>query len=201
MKNLLIFLFGAACGAGGTMLWLRKDIKKELKRIDSERKAASDVPFVVGELEPEKNKMYADDNKYLRTQAKAQYHQVVNQYNVTAEPEDKMEENDISDVESSFSETDGGIFEIDCDTFMHDHSNEKVRLVYFRGDHIMSEENGTVITSPAMLVGGQWESCVGNYADRTAFIRNPRLVTDYEIYVEDGLYEDEYGVEDNYRED
>ena len=192
MKNLLIFLFGAACGAGGTMLWLRKDIKKELKRIDSERKAASDVPFIVGEQEPEKNE---------RTQVKAQYRQVVNQYNVTAEPEDKMEENDISDVESSFSETDGGIFEIDCDTFMHDHSNEKVRLVYFREDRIMSEENGTVITNPAMLVGGQWESCVGNYADRTAFIRNPRLVTDYEIYVEDGLYEDEYGVEDNYRED
>lgn len=192
MKNLLIFLFGAACGAGGTMLWLRKDIKNELKRIDSERKAASDVPFVVGEQEPENNE---------RAKVKAQYRQVVNQYNVTAEPEDKMEENDISDVEGSFSETDGGIFEIDCDTFMHDHSNEKVRLVYFRGDRIMSEENGTVITNPAMLVGGQWESCVGNYADRTAFIRNPRLVTDYEIYVEDGLYEDEYGVEDNYRED
>ena len=31
MKNVLIFLFGAGLGVGGTLLWLRKDIKKDLE--------------------------------------------------------------------------------------------------------------------------------------------------------------------------
>lgn len=193
MKNLLIFLFGAACGVGGTMLWLRKDIKKELNRIETEKKDVADEPFVVKE----------NDADEKRKQVKAQYHDVVNQYTVVKEEDvsDCEDKKEGFDPDKGFSDTDGGIFEIDCDEFMHDHSNEKVRLVYFRGDKIMCEENGTKIVNPAMLVGGQWESCVGNYADRTAFIRNARGVTDYEIYVEDGLYSDEYGIEDNYRED
>ena len=94
-----------------------------------------------------------------------------------------------------------GLGEIDEDDFMRNDANEKERLVYYRGDRIMATESGTIITNPAMLVGVTWENCVGNYADRTAFIRNSKLVTDYEIYVEDGLYTDEYGDENNLRED
>ena len=194
MKNLLIFLFGAAVGVGGTMLWLRKGIKKELEEI-KKSKTNEEVPFVVNE---EEGKTEGDK----KAQVKAQYHETVNQYNTTVPMRETEEKTDSTiDPEEGFSDTDGGIVEIDCDDFMHNQDNEKVRLVYFRGDHVMCEENGTVIAAPAMLVGGNWENCVGNYADRTAFIRNSRLVTDYEIYVEDGLYVDEYGVNEDYRED
>jgi hypothetical protein len=98
-------------------------------------------------------------------------------------------------------ETDGGCFEIDEEDFLHNDANEKERYVYYRGDRIMATENGTIITNPAMFVGTMWENCVGNYANNTAFIRNSRLNTDFEIYVEDGLYSDEYGDELNLRED
>jgi hypothetical protein len=57
----------------------------------------------------------------------------------------------------------------------------------------MCTENGTKIERPALLVGGEWENCVGNYANRTAFIHNGRLNMDYQIYVEDGFYADEFG--------
>ena len=65
----------------------------------------------------------------------------------------------------------------------------------------MCTENGTIYPNPADIVGAAWEQSVGKYAENTAFIRNKRNLTDYEIYVEDGLYTDEYGDENNFRED
>lgn len=204
MKNLLIFLFGAAFGVGGTLLWLRKDIEKELDNIRIHSKNEDDIPFTVGDNTKNKNKNEKDDmNKYIpeedRPEALKEENRI--QYNKIIEENYDLDDEDVGDVEASFSDTSEGIFEIDEDDFMHDHSNEKERLVYYRGDCIMSTENGTIIKNPFPLVGENWEQFVGNYADRTAFIRNPKLVTDYEIYVEDGLYSDEFGDEENFRED
>lgn len=199
MKNLLIFLFGVGFGVGGTMIWLRKDIKKHLEEMQNKEKPESEEPFVV---EDDKKKDAGDDTdnavqaNRITPEMRVKYNEMVVEYKKN-EPVTEEDEPDIRGRD----ETDGGFVEIDADEFMHDHSNEKERLVYFRGDRIMCTESGTIIANPYMLVGGEWENCVGNYADRTAFIRNPKLVTDYEIYVEDGLYSDEYGVEDNYRED
>lgn len=210
MKNLLIFLFGASVGAVGTLFYLRKGIKKQLETIENEAKNAakegqnkekedgkedkknedqgqngSDLPFVMEEK---------DVPNALKENIKVQYNKIIN---------DNYRGHSPVPVTGTMSsnETESGCFEIDMDEYMYDKSNEKDRLVYYRGDRIMATERGTIIPNPADLVGTTWENCVGNYADRTAFIRNARLVTDYEIYVEDGLYTDEYGDEDLLRED
>lgn len=203
MKSLLIFLFGVGCGVGGTLVWLRKDIRKELEAIEN-RKNEENIPFEVKnteENEGKSGKMTQDLGKFepsdevpeaLKEENRIRYDKIIEEnYGETAD-----DGADFDDEIEPSDETDGGIFEIDEDEFMHNHDYEKDHLVYFRGDKIMSTESGTVIENPFMLVGGEWENCVGNYADRTAFIRNPRLTMDYEIYVEDGLYVDEYGVED-----
>ena len=203
MKNLLIFLFGVGCGVGGTLVWLRKDIRRELDAIEN-RKNEEDIPFTVGEpkkKEEKSEKMTQNLDKYepsedvpeaLKEENRIRYDKIIDEnYVETVEDED-----DFDDDPGASDESDGGIFEIDEDEFVHNYDNEKERLVYFRGDKIMSTESGTIIQNPFPLIGGEWENCVGNYADNTAFIRNPRLTTDYEIYVEDGLYTDEFGVED-----
>lgn len=179
MKNFLIFIFGAAFGVGGTLLWLRKDIKKELEGIKNQENS-NDIPFVVDEKGPKTDKK---GNSATSERVKTEYHKIIQ----------ATEEGTVTNTTDGNDETDGGIFEIDADDFMHNHDNEKERLVYFRGDRVMATEKGTIIPNPFNLIGGEWESCVGNYADRTAFIRNSKMVTDYEIYVEDGLYEDEFG--------
>lgn len=186
MKNFMVLLLGIGIGVGGTLFWLRKDIKKQIQEMENTKneaenseKGADDVPFSmenpVVELpkEPKKTEKIAYNNIPLE--------------------EKGVEEDDSSEEIHGSDETDGGIFEIDVDEMMHNHEYEKERLVYFRGDKIMATESGTIIGNPFLLVGGEWETCVGNYADNTAFIRNPKMVTDYEIYVEDGLYSDEYG--------
>jgi hypothetical protein len=91
------------------------------------------------------------------------------------------------------TETGDGFSEINKDDYVNDKTYEKDLLVYYRGDRIVSTENGTVITNPAILIGTDWERLIGIYAPNTAFVRNNRLVTDYEIYVEEGSYTDEYG--------
>ena len=228
MKNLLIFLFGAAVGAGGMLLWLRKDIKEELKKAEKSGSEApengenssendQEEPFTVYDQGENNAKIVAaSDNYEPEKRAKVPYNTLFQgseekSSGLYFDPRDngfsvRMKENDDDDDEDPESgfigndETDGGVFEIDKDDFMADDGYEQERIVYYRGDRIMATEDGTIITNPFILVGGEWDKCVGNYADRTAFIRNPRLATDYEIFVEDGLYSDEYGPPDGYRE-
>ena len=207
MKNLMIFLFGAAFGSVGTLFYLRKDIKKKLEEMNNQQETVQNEQKNDDENGSEKDTEESNIpfemrdemvSNALRETTKVNYNKILND-NYRGRPPVP-----VTNLESDFQgmdETDGGCFEIDINDFMNDETNEKERLVYFKGDRIMATENGTIITNPAMYVGTMWENCVGNYADRTAFIRNARLVTDYEIYVEDGLYSDEYGDENNFRED
>jgi len=224
MKYILSFLFGAACGVGGTLLWLHKDIKDELKAIKND----SELPFTCGDektQESSENATRSDNTASQghsergvskKEQERTDYHKIVNAVKTGEKPnltvpvlprEDipeasyESEEESEEDKVTLLNEVPEGVVEIDMDTFENDKSNEKDYLVYYPGDHIMCTENGTIITNPAMLVGTNWEQFVGHYAARTAFVRNAKLVTDYEIYMEDGLYTDEYGPYDIGRED
>ena len=203
MKNLLIFLFGAAVGSVGTLFYLRKDIKNQLQTIENNAKngensgadgnknggSESDIPFEMRE---------ESISTAVKEGTRINYNKIIEENGYRGKsPVPITNGSDISGMD----ETDGGFFEIDMDEFMHDQTYAKERVVYYRGDRIMSSEAGTIFTNPAALVGSTWECCVGNYAEHTAFIRNSKLGTDYEIYVEDGLYTDEFGDENNFRED
>ena len=223
MRYILAFLFGAGCGAGGTLLWLRKDVKKELESREMAQNC-DEVPFTVGEgtdsgneakaaVGPENGLKHEDEvSVKAKKDEKIAYHKIVGQYkDATSTILQAAKDNPVSvrpRDEDLFAPSVAPIPEIqkpkaseeyaDCvpisrADFKEENGNEKEQYVYFRGDRIMSTENGTIIPNPAVLVGTEWEKYIGQDAERTAFIRNPNLVTDYEIYVEDGLYEDEFG--------
>ena len=196
MKYFFTFIAGVAVGAGGMMLWLRKDIKKQLDEI----KTDSVAPDIQEEKEPEK-----PDSEEKRKE----YHKAVMEV-IDAVPTpyremsiaamEKNEEQNEDEEPPVEKKRTIDIHGIDADTFIHDHDYMQEHIVYYRGDKIMATENGTRIEKPAILVGNLWEDEIGRYANRTAFIRNHSLMTDYEIYVEDGSYVDEYGPIDD-RED
>ncbi len=200
MKNLMVLLLGFGLGIGGTLLWLRKDIQKQIQELENtknEENVEDNIPFSM-KKEVKKNVQKAVE---ARKTEKTAYHNVPQVESKPQEAEIEPEEEEEIDYGGEFvDETDGGIIEIDVDEMMHNHEYEKERLVYFRGDKIMATESGTIIGNPYILVGGEWESCVGNFADNTAFIRNNKTVTDYEIFVEDGLYADEYGSESGFED-
>lgn len=225
MKNLLIFLFGALVGAGGTFIYLRKEIKQELNDI----REANEVPFTVGENEKNggngaEGKAKASNNdkntdfnaaeaaavtqreaEMARNEAKVAYNKIIDDISSGKKPAvcvpvlPREEENDsMSDnnlYEGHFADEVGptdGYFEIDLDEFRNDKSNEKENYIYYMGDHVMATENGTIITNPALLVGNNWESLVGKYKKDSAFIRNAKMCTDYEIVVDPDAYADRY---------
>ena len=205
MRYILAFLFGAGCGAGGMLLWLRKDIRKELDSRETPQNC-DEVPFTMGEgtdsgnntesLREAKNGLRSENEISVnaRKDEKIAYHKIVTETKENPIPV-KPREEDLFPKKAEPPEEFVDAVPISKEDFKADDNNEKEHLVYFRGDHIMSTENGTIIANPAMLVGTTWENYIGDYAPRTAYMRNPNLVTDYEIMVEDGLYEDEYGSE------
>lgn len=230
MKNLLIFLFGAACGAGGMLLWLRKDIKKELNKAHESPQNDSELPFTMEdktnrekEEKPVRSDSGASEGHSERAvsekeESRMKYNNIINDIKNGTQPkltipimarEDVPEahyQRDDDQTEYDIKETDTSdpqFVEIEIEEFKHDDEYEKERLVYYQDDHIMATENGTIITNPAILVGSDWERYVGDSADRTAFVRNKRNSIDYEIYVENGTYEDEWGPFDTttFRED
>lgn len=199
MKNLFIFLFGATCGAAGMFFYLRKDIKKKLddmqanvvqNTVENGDQKKEDLPFEVKDEVPAAVAAEATT---------VNYNKIVDENGYRGNAPVPVTEGVMSG--ERINETDWGVVEIDMDTFMHDKSFEKERLVYFQGDRVLCNENGTIFPNPAELVGVMWEQGVGRFADNTSFIRNKRLVTDYEIYVENGLYTEEYGDENIFRED
>lgn len=220
MKYILTFLFGAACGVGGTLLWLRKDIKERLEKAEN----SDELPFVIGDENTKENNENSSRSENTasqghsthdiskREQEKVDYHRIVSAVQNGEKPsvpipvmprehDGYMTEEESDEVEDdldiqNLSEIPNEVFEIDKETFNHDESNEKSYLTYFQGDRIMATESGAIIAEPAVLIGPNWEQYVGHYAMNTAFIRNPRLATDYEIILEDGLYEEEYGPAD-----
>ena len=191
MKNLLIFLFGAAAGACGMLVWLRKGIKQELEK---QAEAKEDLPFTVSDEDKKEEIPVNIEEHTIDPETRVQYHNIVNEVknNVVEDPDEAFDQNPTDGYFVESDEKAGLFVEIDDEEYLHNHDYEKEKLVYFRGDHIMCNENGTIYP-PYQLVGDDWENYVGNHAFNTAFIRNNRLLTDYEIYVEDGLYEDEYG--------
>jgi len=226
MKNILIFLFGAACGAAGSLFYLRKEVKKELAERDKKAEMAkneekeADLPFEMKEKEAEKvqavdenaDKVAINQPVAAREMTKIAYNNIVNQVKngekmrpgpgVPVMPRDEInddmdanlaEQDDASDDHEPVKARADVFFEIDKDEFEFDKDYEKDRIVYFKGDRVMCTEAGKVIENPYLFVGNQWEDWVGDYAERTAFVRNVRLKTDYEVYVENGTYVDEYG--------
>lgn len=229
MKNLIIFLFGAACGAGGTLLWLRKGIKRELEKMHETAQNDDDLPFTMGDETAKGNdekrsrsdsgasEGHSEKPMAVNDENRTKYSKIVNAVKTGEQPVLQVPIPPREDIpEACYAESEGknndmdiqeaehdrlGISEIEEEEFIHDDTFEKDRLVYFQDDRVMATENGTIITNPAMLVGNDWGQFVGHFADRTAFIRNNYLMTDYEIYVEDGTYEDEYGPYETMRED
>ena len=215
MKNLIYFMLGFGVGAAGCFLWLHKEIKK----IAEKQAKEAEVPFTVdengknGENEAnEKASVSAVEGPTSdRNEAKVQYNEIVkNTVEGHSEPPTASwgsipvpvmprEEEKIGmgneDLEKNFitpEPGEEGIFEIDEQEYLAETGDEKEFLMWFRGDHILCEENGTIISNPVMLIGNGWTQYVGHYAHDTAFVKNARLCTKYEIKCEEGLYTDEF---------
>lgn len=220
MKYLLSFLFGVGCGVGGTLLWLRKDIKQELEKARTSAVEASELPFTMGDTTTGENKETGVRSEseaserpsegYIRDKAaeKVEYNKMIDEINSGVKPpvpipvreregdvdisEDDSDEDDDDNI-TLLNEQPDIIRPIDIEEFKYEDKYEKVELVYFSTDRVVSTENGCVYPNPAICIGSNWEQYVGQYAPKEAFIRNERQMTDYDISIEDCTFAEYFG--------
>lgn len=95
MKNLLIFAAGVAIGAVGTLIWLRKDIKKTIEEQNNAKSAAEnekngngedDLPFTMGENGEKSEKKDENSDKVAvntpvstRDQQRIEYNKIIDE--------------------------------------------------------------------------------------------------------------------------
>lgn len=213
MKNLAIFLLGAICGVGGTLLFLRKDIKERLEASqngsgavlsdESINDTGNNEKTTTGDSEGSESNIAQKTISKTGTE-KVRYDKIItavesgdNIAPVLVKPrdDDSVSLDNMDPVVTHMSDIPEGTVAIDYETFDGDNSCEKERLIYYLGDRVMSTEQGAIIQNPALLVGSDWDQYIGKYMQNTAFIRNMRLAMDYEIFIEKGFYVDEWGNE------
>lgn len=223
MKNFLIFLFGAGIGFGTSMIVLHKSIKKQLDAIreNSNNKEAKPISNDKNDNKKEENDTKNDDDKdenvpftmknsknnQDREKDKIAYHKMVDAY-TSSPPVPIMSREDVPNNDEDDGYGVGAVFmddnydqtiePIDVEIYRNDKSFSKEFVTCYMGDHIFVTENGTKIEAPGILFGNNWEQFIGNYRVNTAFIRNNKLRRDYEIFAEEGLYQDDYGAEDGF---
>lgn len=206
MKNLVYFLLGVGIGAGGTFLWLHN----ELKKVKDQQNTKEEVPFTADDnKENAGNNGNASNNietpeVNARQEMKTAYSNIVqststapvqdNGSNWGSAPVPVMPREEVTEVENEGQ----GIFEITKEDYLAETGDEKEYLLWYRVDHVLCEEDGTIIRNPAMFIGHDWMNYVGHYAKDTAFVKNARLCTKYEIKCEEGLYTDVHGPYDEY---
>lgn len=210
MKNILIFLGGAVCGAVGALWYLRKDYEAKLEE--------AEVRLNAVEEQVEENTKKVEENTKKITKNASKLAKKARDYSKMCEKLQYKDENGpVSAVEAliredrekdeSVDQEDDLPFEgpseglndvpygISDKDFIHDGKEDfdKVTIFYYRGDDVLAEEDGTVIEDWKYNVGEDWKDQVGRFVDDEAFIRNERTGTDYNIVCEDMSYTDEFG--------
>ena len=61
-------------------------------------------------------------------------------------------------------------------------------LTYYAGNDVLVDDEGDPIEDPGRTVGTEFSSHFGEYEDDAVFVRNDRLMSDYQILLDPGAY-------------
>lgn len=180
-KELLIFCSGAACGAvlGLKLIDMKyqKSYEEEVnKRIDSimDEKRAE-------EKERKRERQETD----LHT--KVQYNQIVRKEYDDNGKEETMAENYEHPMDDDEEPVADSPYVIDEDEFDAKNGYDKESLYYYLGNHLLVNDQDEVV-EPAdaeIMLGHGWD----NTDLQVTYIRNEKIRTDYELVINQGIYE------------
>lgn len=212
MKNLIIFISGCICGSVGTLLYLRKDIQNRMEAMENSSESTEnkdeELPFTVGEGgevdEVRSDGIAINDDTRVRevpnkvNTNKVRYDDLVRKTmsseDINAE-EDPNDDGDDPQNEAFYEELKSRPqFEpiYDMSDF-NDPNFSTETYIFYRGDNVFCTDNGTIVERPALLVGTEWPNWIGKVKPNTALVRDNKRIKSIDIFVEDGLYSDEYG--------
>jgi len=204
MKGILIFLAGAGVGAGVTAFVLKSKYDSKLEKKASElsdiyRKKLEDAGlanFTVDEkpdineaAKANLNKPYSDISRaYSKTFENGP---VAN--NVESDRDDRVDEKLGQKVANAVMDY---IYTISPDEFASTHADYEKATLQFYTDEILADEQGEPV-NPNGTIGDDFVNHFDEFERDVVYIRNDKLLTDYEVIREAMSYEDYYGIGDD----
>ena len=213
-QGVIIFATGAVSGAVGSLFYLRKEFEK---KVEEEVVARERIKTEFSDKENEKQRIQdaaTIDSKRSRGIAEREGY---SSDNVTAMIRDERTEasrglktNPIRRKDVIFSVDENGSIDdspsegpadipygITSEDFIGTRQEyDKTTLIFYMKDSTLSTEDGDIIQDPEYLIGerSNWWPEVGrsNPAELSAYIRNEKISTDYEILCENKAYTDDW---------
>lgn len=189
MKELLIFVAGAAVGVGATIFIMKKKTNEEITTKVSEfqemyRKKLEDAGLANFE------KPNNDINEKAKANLMKDYNTIVTAYNGVKDNEDKV----IADTQTQ--NTSDYIYPISPDEFANSNPNYEKTTLQFYTDEILADMDGVPVNSTG-TIGDDFVNQFDMFEHDVVYIRNDKLLTDYEVLREAMSYEDYYGISDD----
>lgn len=168
MRKVLIFCLGAAVGAVGTYILMRKKheelLREEVESVKDAYRAKADIPEEPKEGSADIQKPRFSDKpddlmEYYKTIEKNRYD--------TAEKSADIPEAAYIIPPDSFGELD----------------YDQISLNYW-ADKVLTDEDDNIIEAPETIIGGEALGSFGKYEDDSVYVRNDELRVDYEILLD-----------------
>lgn len=187
MNNTLskVFIFAVGAAIGSVTTW--KFVETKYKKIANEEIASVKETFSRGhriEVKPvDEVANVEEDKEYTPTEedlAKLKDTIATNGYRDYSTKKEKKEDVDVDTP-----------YVISPEEFDENDDYDTVSLTYY-SDGVLADEQGNIIEDVDSLVGKDSLNHFGEYEDDSVFVRNDRLMTDYEILADTQRYVDIY---------
>ena len=200
-KTIISFILGAAIGSGVTFLVTKKEIFQRKEQALNNTKAKEQALNNTKAKEQALNNTKAKEDLYEKVIAKG-HDLVKNTVNLTKEVENSKKEftayNDITKkyaekkVEPEFETDEPHVISIE-EFYDPDYDHYDKIGLYYTSDGKLIDENNELVENPDEKVGKKFVNHFGDDEEDSAYIRNDKLETDYEIVREDESYSEVTG--------
>lgn len=185
-KYVATFAAGAVLGALGTLLWLRKEYNKKIEEAVVEKTQKIESKKVEKITKEDIDQAKETDKAFEKAYEKMN-RELIKRHGYSGDDAETIVRDELPDDQK---ESPYGIS--DEDFLLTNREYNKIALLYY-DDGVLATEDGTVVEDVLYVLGPHWMMEVGKYEDDTAYIRNDRIGSDYEIIIEHLNYADEYG--------
>lgn len=187
MKNILIFLSGAAIGSVVTWKLIEKKYKdladEEIESVKETFKTRDERPTVIG-MDIGKGKDVSEETELLYANGKiveidddvVNYSKIASEYEPTTEEEAEDLENATVEVEVGKEEK---AIEIIPPEEFGDMGYPTKSWTYY-SDYVLADENDEIVTDPESIIGDALEH-FGDYEEDSVYVRNDNTECEYEI--------------------
>lgn len=197
-KNIIIFMSGAAAGAGIMYLSIKKKFDNDLIELDTtiRNEMQHEIDILRDSIGANETETEDDEKeKVVKTKGKINYNEIIRKLDYG---ELEGAKNSLYDeVENSIEnepvdpDTSDEPYVISTDEFIDGRREyDKITLRYFEEDGTVMDEEEDIMPEGLALIGENNLPFAGQYEEDVLYVRNDKFGADYEVLIEHGSFSD-----------